>query len=236
MIVTQGGDWGFYITRTIGRMYPEACKGSHINMVRANPPTFFQSPIDAIRHAIIPYTALERAGIKRAEWFEKEGSGYRLLLSTKPQTLGYALSASPVALLAWIYEKLHDWTDSYPFTDDEILKWISIYAFSVAGPAANVRIYYESVHAADQKLSREGAHSYVPTVKLGQSFFPKELRVVPFSWGRTLGPVVFQRRHDKGGHFAAFERPHELVEDVRDMFGKGGGAFGVVPGKDGIPK
>lgn len=50
-----------------------------------------------------------------------EGSGYRVLQTTKPQTLGYALQDSPVALLAWIYEKLHDWVDDYPWTDDEIL-------------------------------------------------------------------------------------------------------------------
>ena len=55
----------------------------------------------------------------------------------------------------------------------------------------------------------------------------------PSSWGRTLGPVVFERRHGDGGHFAAHERPGALVGDLNEMFGRGGGAFGVVGGRDG---
>jgi hypothetical protein len=89
--------------------------------------------------------------------------------ATRPQTLAYALNDSPVALLAWIYEKLHDWTDSYPWTDDEIFTWISIYQFSRAGPGAAHRIYYEVTHTerGPGSITREQIEEYIPHVKLG---------------------------------------------------------------------
>ncbi|KAL8763460.1 MAG: hypothetical protein Q9194_007344, partial [Teloschistes cf. exilis] len=68
-------------------------------------------------------TPLERTGLDRTNWFTTQGMGYSSLQSTKPQTLAYSLASSPCGLLAWIYEKLHDWTDAYPWTDDEILTW-----------------------------------------------------------------------------------------------------------------
>ena len=165
---------------------------------------------------------------------------YNLEQATKPQTIGYSLVDSPVGLLAWIYEKLHDWTDAYPWTDDEILTWISIYYFSTAGPAASVRIYYEATHqpkpTTDEKLtfvSRERVSEWIGGVKLGVSRFPKELRVVPRVWARTLAEVVYEGDHESGGHFVAWECPEQLVEDVRGMFGKGGPCEGVVKGFSG---
>ncbi|KAL8783484.1 MAG: hypothetical protein Q9213_004621, partial [Squamulea squamosa] len=161
--VTQGGDWGTWITRTIGLLYPSACKASHINMVAASPPSITETPDLAVQHSVTPYTEAEKAGLQRSEWFQKEGSGYSNIQSTKPQTVGYALADSPVGLLAWIYEKLHDWTDEYPWTDDEILTWVSIYLFSTAGPAASVRIYRETTHADDEVLAlRTKARTFVP--------------------------------------------------------------------------
>lgn len=151
--------------------------------------------------------------------------------STKPQTLAYALNDSPTALLAWIYEKLHDWTDAYPWTDDEIFTWVSIYAFSAAGPGAAHMIYYEVVHQKDE--TRERVTGYIPNVLLGLAYNPKELGVYPKTWTRTLGPVVFESDNESGGHFYATEKPEFLARDLRAMFGKGGGAFGVVKGKSG---
>ena len=183
----------------------------------------------AAQHAETPYSKAEKEGIARSEWFRKEGCGYNELQSTKPQTLGYSLHDSPVGLLAWIYEKLHDWTDSYPWTDDEILTWVSIYWFSTAGPAASARIYYETRHSNAVRIFGK----YIPHVKLGLSYFPKDLELPPRTWGRTLGPVVFEADHEDGGHFAAHERPEQLAQDLFAMFGKGGGAYGVVEGKSG---
>jgi pimeloyl-ACP methyl ester carboxylesterase len=234
--VTQGGDWGFYITRAISLLYPKHCKATHVNMDQGDAPKWTQHPKLALQHAVTPYTAAEKEGMQRTKWFLEQGSGYRAQQSTKPQTLGYALADSPVALLAWIYEKLHDWTDSYPWTEDEVCTWISIYWFSTAGPAANVRIYYEATHDWDDpatRVTRDRTREYIGGVKLGLSHAPKELRVLPSIWTRTQGDVVFEKTHDSGGHFFAYEKPQYLIGDVREMFGKKGGAFGVVKGLNG---
>ncbi|KAI8627375.1 microsomal epoxide hydrolase [Xylariaceae sp. FL1651] len=234
--VTQGGDWGRHISRTLAHIYPQHCKATHLNYDSASPPKLLKNPLLALQHAIQPYNKREQEGQERSKWFQKEGRGYNEEQSTKPQTLGYALADSPVACLAWIYEKLHDWADSYPWTDDEICTWVSIYWFSTAGPAASVRIYYEMKHNVDNRPGKMDSNrllSYSPGVKLGFSHFPMDLVVLPSTWVRTLGDVVFEREHESGGHFAAWERPNEIVQDLRDMFGRGGGAFGCVKGATG---
>lgn len=225
--VTQGGDWGFYVTRAIGLLHPEACLASHINMIRASVPSFTSNPLLALQHALQPYSMRDKAGFERSKWFTEEGTGYRLLQSTKPQTLGYALHDSPVALLAWLWEKLHDWTDGYAWSDDEILTWVSVYWFSGPGPAASVRIYYEAVHNTSSGVTRDRTSQWIGKVKLGLCHAPKEITVVPHTWGRTLGPVVFESQKAKGGHFAAHEIPEEIVADLRAMFGKGGSCFQI---------
>ncbi|CEJ56659.1 hypothetical protein PMG11_02860 [Penicillium brasilianum] len=232
--VTQGGDWGFWITRSIGLLYPEHCKASHVNMIVAQPPKWSSSPFLALQHAITPYTMRERDGRKRSEWFDQEGYGYNMLQSTKPQTIGAALADSPVALLTWIYEKLHDWTDSYPWTVDEILTWVSIYWFSKAGPDASVRIYYEALHAESVSgITYDRLRSYIPDVKLGLVHLPREISVVPSTWAAALGPVVRQSEHTHGGHFAAWEVPDAIVQDLWAMFGEGGPCYGVVLNRNG---
>ncbi|XWW98922.1 hypothetical protein V2A60_006926 [Cordyceps javanica] len=224
--VTQGGDWGFMITRLVGIKYPDHCLASHVNFVRIHqPPTFAQSPLLYLWNALTPYSASDRAGLARSAWFRNEGFGYNAEQSTKPSTLGFALADSPVALLAWIYEKLRDWTDDYPWEDDEILTWVSIYQFSRAGPAASVRIYYETKHADPDQYAH--GLQYVPRVKLGVSLFPKDVVVPPKRWAHSLGPVVFAAVHEQGGHFAAHERPDQLASDLQSMFGTGGGAHDI---------
>lgn len=84
------------------------------------PPTLFSStPWTYISHLLTPYTAAEKAGIERSKWFTEQGIGYYAEQTTQPQTLGYGLADSPAGLLAWIYEKLVNWTDNYPWEDDE---------------------------------------------------------------------------------------------------------------------
>ncbi|KAI0927453.1 hypothetical protein AcV5_007992 [Taiwanofungus camphoratus] len=224
--VVQGGDWGSLIARKLASAYgPRSVKAWHTNMPSMPRPSFLRHPRQFLAHLFTPYTAVERAGIKRTQWFTTKGRGYSSEQSTQPQTLGYSLADSPVGLLAWIYEKLVQWTDSYPWDDDEVLAWISIYWFSRAGPAASVRIYYEVAVAKENIPS-----SPIPC---GLSFFPGELVIVPRTWARTIGHVVFEAEHSSGGHFAAHEKPAELAGDLRAMYGRGGPVFGVVKGKVG---
>jgi len=83
------------------------------------PRTLFSAPFQYLITLFTPYTEAEKAGLKRTEWFNTEGRGYNLEQSTQPQTLGYSLADSPAGLLGWIYEKLVNWTDNYPWDDDE---------------------------------------------------------------------------------------------------------------------
>ncbi|KZZ93279.1 Epoxide hydrolase [Moelleriella libera RCEF 2490] len=220
--VTQGGDWGFIITRLMGALYPGHVLASHINFIRARgPPQLTKNPLLYLQHKLLPLSAFEKRGRERSQWFQNEGYGYNVEQGTRPSTIGFAL-ADPVSLLAWIYEKLHDWTDDYPWADDEILTWVSIYQFSTAGAAASARIYYESRHAGLDVTAK--GFDYLADTALGTSYFPKDLSLPPFTWGRTLGPVVFEKAHDDGGHFAAYERPDKLVEDIRTMF-EGGAKY-----------
>ncbi|EGX97247.1 Epoxide hydrolase [Cordyceps militaris CM01] len=220
---TQGGDWGFFTTRSIGAQFPEHCLASHVNMQMIQP-SISSTGWFGLYKLLGWFNKQETEGLARFGWYLKEGSGYMAEQSTKPLTIGYSLADSPVGLLAWIYEKLKEWTDDYPWTDDEILTWVSIYQFSKAGPAASVQIYYEARHAKNADARK--AMKYV-AVPLGISSFPKDLAPLPLSFCKALGPVVFQKRHEEGGHFAAYEKPELLVGDVQAMFAEGGGAYDI---------
>ncbi|KAL8792635.1 MAG: hypothetical protein Q9195_004763 [Heterodermia aff. obscurata] len=226
--VTQAGDWGWWITRSIGRLYPDSCLASHFNMVLANSPDSKESPTNFDPEL---YTDEEKAGLERTQWFEKEGMGYNLEQSTKPQTLAYALKDSPVALLAWIYDKLHDWTDNYPWDVDETLTWISIYQFSRAGPGAPQRIYYEVMHTStdgpdpNKICTYDSLREYNAKVPIGLTQSPRDLFIVPSSWAETLGPVNFDKRNKQGGHFYAHEQPELLAQDLKTMFRKDGDTY-----------
>ncbi|XP_006462427.1 hypothetical protein AGABI2DRAFT_186340 [Agaricus bisporus var. bisporus H97] len=227
--VTQGGDWGGFISQRVSTLYGgKHAKARHTNFPTVPPPHPWHRPMIFFSLMLTRYTPEEKAGLARMESFRKEGRGYYVEQSTQPQTLGYGLADSPVGLLAWIYEKLVNWTDEYPWTFDEVLTWMSIYWFSRAGPAASVRIYYEFMKSRPT-LTWVGELG-VPT---GYSYFPKELLQFPRSWLKNR-QLVFENRHTKGGHFAAYECPELLVGDIRKMFGKGGPAFGAVPSHNGF--
>jgi hypothetical protein len=143
-------------------------------LVRGAPPTFSQNPTNYIRHLLTPYSEAEKVGLRRTDFFDKIGLAYAWVQVTQPQTLGYAFADSPAALLAWIYHKLVDWSDQYPWTDDEILTWVSIYWFARAGPAAAIRIYHE--HDKSGELWAPYPRATIP---MGVSYFPVELTIHP---------------------------------------------------------
>lgn len=104
--VTQGGDWGWYITRTMSLLYPSHVLATHFNMDVGDAPGSSTSEPDEFTayQTSTDSTTREVEGAKRTAWFDNDSYGYNLLQSTKPQTLAYALADSPIALLAWIYE------------------------------------------------------------------------------------------------------------------------------------
>ncbi len=106
------------------RIHPRKCLVLFANSYlidsfsRGRRPTIYE-PILLLQHLVTPYTETEKAGLKWSQWFRTKGEGYLIEHATQPQTMGYSLTDSPVGLLAWIFEKLVNWTDEYPWEDDE---------------------------------------------------------------------------------------------------------------------
>ncbi|KAI1794412.1 epoxide hydrolase [Ganoderma leucocontextum] len=213
--VYQGGDWGLLLGRYTAFQYGH----KHVKAWHTNMPLI---PLLYTRSLLtMPFDKTAQRKLAETSQFMVSGRGYSTQQSTRPQTIGYGLSDSPVGLLAWIYEKLVWWSDKYPWTDDEVLEWISIYWFSRAGPAASTRIYYETSNGG---AACDRPPSWLDLVRL------------PKLWSQSLGKLVFESEHDAGGHFAAFEVPEKLAGDLRKMYGKGGSAFGVISGKTGYDR
>ncbi|EPS44937.1 hypothetical protein H072_1084 [Dactylellina haptotyla CBS 200.50] len=221
----QGGDWGVVIAHIMANVYhPKHLRAIHINNSDIyEAPSFFKNPIYWLQNQLRgPYTTVEKTGIERTQKFLKEGFGYHLMHRHRPQTIGYSIQDSPSGLLAWILDKLHDWTDDYPWTDDEILTWISIFWFSTGGPTASVRLYYESARLPSDDKPKDTNWTSCP---MGISYFPRDINVSPSAWARPMGNFVFERTHNAGGHFAAWETPDALAGDLKDMFRQGGAIY-----------
>ncbi|KAK7998996.1 alpha/beta-hydrolase [Apiospora marii] len=225
---SQGGDWVRKHDHSLHGLLPPrspARDPPQHDLRRPPPPT---SPLAFLRflgtHFLGLYSEREKAGLKAGAEYMERGNGYYQIQKNRPNTIGVALADSPVGLLAWIYDCLVTWTDDYEWTPQEVCEWVSLYWFSRAGPAASVVIYHEATKGDWQ--ARGGISA--PGTKMGFSYFPKEVFGLPRFWNRRLGDVIFEREHDRGGHFPAWEQPQLLAGDLRVMFGRGGGAYGAV--------
>jgi pimeloyl-ACP methyl ester carboxylesterase len=199
----QGGDWGAAVTTEIGRNQG-GCIAIHTNMPIGQPTAeSLQNPTDEDKRAF--------AAMKH---YRKWESGYFKQQSTRPQTLGYGLVDSPVALLAWIVEKFWSWSDcdGHPeniFSRDELLDNVMLYWLTGTGASA-ARLYWESFSAFGKR-----APVLLPT---GVANFPKEILRSPRSWCESHYNITRWTTMPRGGHFAAFEQPESLVGDVRAFF------------------
>jgi pimeloyl-ACP methyl ester carboxylesterase len=206
----QGGDIGAGVSMWLGRLYPKQMVGLHLNYIPGGflPPLGDGSP---------PVTAEEEAFRTRAaSWFATEGA-YSAEQSTKPLTLAYALSDSPVGLAAWIAEKFRTWSDcngdvERVFTLDQLLTDISIYWFS-GNVASTLRIYKEN---RSEPLKFNDGERVEPV--FGMALFPAELPTPPRSWVERVFDVKRWTSMPKGGHFAAMEQPQLLAEEIRAFF------------------
>ncbi|PCH01215.1 Alpha/beta hydrolase fold-1 [Penicillium occitanis (nom. inval.)] len=249
--IIQGGDWGSFIARAMALRYPQQSKAIHLNFIPTPPPYPWRNPIlffqAILGYMIPPFSSSNRRKIATLQSYLGRENAYAKQQDTYPQTLGYALNDSPVGLLAWVYDKLHRWTDGYAWTDEEILEWVSIYVFSKAGPAASLRIYHESVTrpatAASGRdglgytwLSRDEVVStrIADCVKIAVANFPGEIIQIPGTWLRAIGNIVRETEFKKGGHFAAWEAPEVLVNDLKAFMGRSGEAYGAVTNRDGF--
>lgn len=242
------------IARTMSQYYAQHIQAIHLNFIPVIPPLPWRSPLRFLQSlASVPFSAKDRASIARTMEYAFRGNAYMKQQETRPQTLGYGLHDSPVGLLAWIYDKLHSWSDNYTWTDEEILTWVSVYYFSRAGPTASTRIYYEASAPKPGNMVTTGevgkeedqtatkwmtlpavlAACAPPNVRFAVAQFKEEIVMWPMAWYRSIGNVVQEREFDRGGHFAAWEVPELLAGDLKEFLGKDGPAYEAVQGKDG---
>jgi microsomal epoxide hydrolase len=199
----QGGDVGGRVARIMAAEYPR-CKVLHLNTIpMATPsPNSIQSSLDDT----------EKAALERHNFFLHNGTGYAWEQATRPSTIGLVLSSSPLALLAWVGEKFLDWHDDDPPLDT-ILESVTLYW--VTNCAASSLWSYRQFYGPG--ADSHGSKKWYVDKPLGFSWFPKEINPLPKAWIESTGNLVFFRRHDRGGHFAALERPRELLRDVEDF-------------------
>lgn len=209
----QGGDWGAIVGARLAHLRPEAVLGLHLNF----PAGLVQPPPD---EPLPPGEAEWRE--RMAEWREAEGA-YGHIQGTKPQTLAYALTDSPVGLLAWILEKFRAWSDCgddlwETFDRDAVLTNATLYW--LGGTAlSSARTYYES-----RRESPPFRPAAPPPAPMAFARFPGEPWAAPRSALERSYRLARWSEPPRGGHFAALEQPQLFAEDVAAFFGGIGGA------------
>jgi pimeloyl-ACP methyl ester carboxylesterase len=215
--VAQGGDVGAAVTDEIGRLAPLGLAGIHLNFLRTALGASYATPNP---------TGEEQAALDAINTFNTTGRGYFIEQATRPQTIGYALLDSPVALAAWMLD--HD-TDSYQkiaraFVDDKpsgnltkknVVDNISLYWLTGTGTSA-AREYWDS----GQAIAKSAGKTPMPVeLPVGFTAFPGEIFKAPRSWvEKTYPNTTYYNAVDKGGHFAAWEEPQIFAGEMRSAF------------------
>jgi pimeloyl-ACP methyl ester carboxylesterase len=205
--VAQGGDIGAVVSPNLGRVDPD-----HVVAVHVNAASVGFMPFPPVEEAeLAELTELERGRVERIAGFMAEEFGYAQIQSTRPQTLAYALTDSPVGQLAWIMDKFQSWTHAELPEDavdrDTILTNVMLYWLTrTGGSAANM--YYEDMHSGQWPEP-----SPVPT---GVAAFAEDIAIRRYA--EQSNNIVSWSDFDRGGHFAALEVPDLLVDDVRTFF------------------
>ena len=214
--VAQGGDVGAGVTDAMGRQAPQGLVGIHTNLL-----------VPALSGTMPTANDEERAAAAQIATFQKSGEGYFIEMATRPETLGYALLDSPVALAAWMAD--HD-TDAYykiarafvegqpsgNLTRDHILDNITLYWLTGTG-ASTARSYWEA-YGPDAPAARQKPLP-PPTIPFAFTTFQGEIWRTPRSWVKASNPnVIYFHEVDKGGHFAAWEEPELFFSELRAAF------------------
>ena len=213
--LAQGGDWGAVVTGAIGELEVSGCVGLHLNMVVAAP------------HPEDPPSERDQDAIAALMHYDEWDSGYSKQQSTRPQTLAYGLADSPSGQLAWIIEKFWSWTDcadesgAHPenaVSRDDLLDNVMVYWLTNSA-GSSARLYWQSFRNV-----APGAVS----IPVAASIFPKDIFRPPRRWVESrFSQLVYWGELDRGGHFAALERPGVFVEELR----RGFGSMSIDPGQ-----
>ncbi len=207
----QGGDVGAFLAPEMGRIDPEHLLGVHVNaMVQI--PSILQ-----ILLGLLTFSKGDRRRLARFKNYRDDMMGYAQIQGTRPKTLAYGLTDSPVGQLAWIIEKFKEWTDPAAALPedavdrDRLLDNVSLNWFAAAaGPSAN--LYYEVAH--DPTSNKRKPKNIVPTGVAVSATQDVTIR----RWADRENNIVHWTEFDHGGHFAALEAPDFLVADVRAFF------------------
>ncbi|MCX4555430.1 epoxide hydrolase [Streptomyces phaeochromogenes] len=212
----QGGDWGAGISRELGRAFPDRVIGVHLNLLPGAHASTEPTP-EELAALSPPEREKTLASWRRNEEWTRERLGYAVVQMTRPQTLSYGLTDSPVGQLAWIVEKFKEWTDSYERPEDavdrdQLLTNVMLYWLTgTAGSSA--RIYYERAHAAGW-----GEPVQPSTAPTALAVFPWDNFIPLRHIADRTENIVRWTEFDRGGHFAAMEEPDLLAGDVRAFF------------------
>jgi pimeloyl-ACP methyl ester carboxylesterase len=218
--VAQGGDVGSQVTDAMGRLGLDGLLGIHTNLL---------TPAlgDPVALSSSPPTSEEQAALDQLDAFHATGTGYFIEQATRPETIGYALLDSPVALAAWMID--HD-TDAYEktarafvdgrpsgnLTREHIVDNITLYWLTGTGASA-ARSYWEEA----QETARASGQAPTPvSIPVGFTSFPGEIWKTPRSWVDRAYPNVvnYFNEVDRGGHFAAWEEPELFASEMRATF------------------
>lgn len=197
----QGGDWGSAVTQTLGWQDPAHCAAIHVTLAMGTRPR----PGD-------PPNAAEQHALDGLAYYQRWDAGYSKQQATRPQTIGYALTDSPIGQAAWILEKFRAWTDcdGDPLNvlgRDELLDNVMLYWLTQSA-ASSARLYWESFGSVER---------HPITIPTGVSVYPREIVPPVRAWMEAgdFKNIRYFAEMDKGGHFAAFEQPAAYIDDVR---------------------
>jgi pimeloyl-ACP methyl ester carboxylesterase len=226
----QGGDWGALITEILGAIAPPELVAIHTNMPSTCPPEIFQALRDG-NGSPAGLTDEERRAYERLDLFFTHGIAYAQQMGHRPQTL-YGIADSPVGLAAWFldhdilsYEMIARAFDgeSEGMSRDDVLDNITV-TWLTNTAISGARLYWEALPRTSSGfgIERNNVHFFEPIgvrAPIAVTRFPDELYPVPRSWAeRTYPKLIHYGQKPKGGHFAAFEQPAFLVDELRTAF------------------
>ncbi|AYL93863.1 epoxide hydrolase family protein [Mucilaginibacter celer] len=217
--IAQGGDWGSVIADAMGRQKFSGLIGIHINMP-ATVPAEVAKLLNSGAPAPANLSVKEKAAYKSLSYLYTKGAGYAGIMVTRPQTIGYSLSDSPVGLAAFFLDKFNDWTYSggnaeKVLTKDEILDDITLYWLTNTGNSS-AQLYWENNNNNFNAIEQ---HTHEITVPVAVSVFPGEIYQAPKTWAARAYPkLIYFNEASNGGHFAQWEQPQIFAEELRAAF------------------
>jgi pimeloyl-ACP methyl ester carboxylesterase len=212
--VAQGGDWGSPVCNSMARQAPAGLLGIHVNLP-ATVPAEVAAVLAGGGPAPAGLSEKERAAFDALDTFFKKYRAYAAMMATRPQTIGYALTDSPVGLAAWIY----DYNNGEPerlLSKDDVLDDITLYWLTNTA-TSSARLYWESGGRSPTLAAAQRTAEISLPVAI--TVFPEELYRAPETWARrAYRNLIYFHEVDKGGHFAAWEEPELFSAELRAAF------------------